>query len=124
MTEEWVLSLMDWAAKVDALGAEHGLNPALREFFAEHVAAGAGPEDAACRACAACEIVEPMPVDKMRAALASDLNSARCTHLFTSSERIRSHGGLRGKCTMCRCTFTSWPGGMHYDELERVEAKH
>lgn len=54
----WVERLMSWSRKIETTGQTHGLNPALRETFAEVVASGHDIEDAACRALEGTEIVD------------------------------------------------------------------
>lgn len=60
LSETWLTQVVEWCAKLDAVGAEHGLNPALREFFLERVARFEPLDDAACAAMEACEITTPI----------------------------------------------------------------
>lgn len=60
MSEEWLTDYGFWFVRINDVGKKHGLNPALREFFVEFVAAGREPEQAACEALEACEITKPI----------------------------------------------------------------
>lgn len=55
---KWIEQLCVWAGTVEVAAQKHGLNPAMREYFADHVIAGKPPDEAAALASGACEIVE------------------------------------------------------------------
>ena len=43
-------------------------------------------------------------------------SGARCHDM----EFVGAHaqgGGIVGRCRRCRCRFTAWPGGPHYDAI-------
>ncbi len=60
LSEKWLTDVVYWCTKLDEIGKEHGLNPALREFFLERAARFEPLEDAACLALQACEITKPI----------------------------------------------------------------
>ena len=56
-------------------------------------------------------------MNKITEALIEALHSTTCKHQF---EFIRHHpmgDGVVGRCIRCKCRFTSWPTGIHYDEI-------
>lgn len=60
MTEQQIRDVVKWGRIVEDAGKEHGLNPALMDFWCEYVSAGVAPEEAAVTASEACEITTPI----------------------------------------------------------------
>lgn len=56
-------------------------------------------------------------MSKIVKALREAVVSARCTHDFQYLKPHPIGNGLSAHCRKCRCRFTAWPGGVHYDEL-------
>mgnify|MGYP003393251404 CR=1 FL=1 len=50
------------------------------------------------------------------------VSAALCEHQF-QFERQAAGNGVVGRCTRCKCRFTAWPGGIHYDEIAATKPK-
>lgn len=55
---KWVDGIVIQGGVVQAAGQQHGLNPAIREFFVDGIVAGRDAEDAACAAMEACAMTD------------------------------------------------------------------
>lgn len=49
--------------------------------------------------------------------LAAMQKSLDCDHVFHDFKPLVNGDGLTATCKVCRCRFTSWPGGSLYDEM-------
>ena len=45
------------------------------------------------------------------------VKGAKCNHIFLFLRQNVAGGGVTGRCPKCRMTYTSWPGGPHYEEI-------
>lgn len=43
--------------------------------------------------------------------------ASQCAHEFDYLRAHSMNDGVVGRCRHCRCRFTAWPGGVHYDEI-------
>lgn len=50
-------------------------------------------------------------------------DSATCDHDFVFVREISFGGwvGIVGRCTRCRCRYTSWPGSQCYDAIKAAK---
>lgn len=56
-------------------------------------------------------------VSKIDKALADLKAAIQCDHKFEFLHDHAFDNGVVGRCSVCRCRVTSWPGSVHYDEI-------
>jgi hypothetical protein len=57
-------------------------------------------------------------VSKILEGLKAAIASAKCNpHPFEFLTYHTVGGGVVGYCPECKCRFTAWPGGVHYDGI-------